>query len=108
MVKARTDQRLRVTPQMVELFERGLELVAEGCADIDARGEKAEEFRRIDKELCWRLLRLPLHACSVFDPDLDGPPTAHLRPEHGMYIDWSLAQAWRRALKAALDARRTR
>jgi hypothetical protein len=59
---------------------------------------------RLRKRLEWQLIKLPLHCASVFDPAVDGPPPSYLTPSHGMRIDWPLAQSWRRALLAALDA----
>ena len=35
-----------------------------------------------------------------------GPPPDYLKSSHAMYIDWGSAASWRRALMAALDARR--
>jgi hypothetical protein len=45
---------------------------------------------------------------SVDDPEIDGPPPNYLTPSHGMYIDWPLVQSWRRALQAAVDARKAK
>jgi hypothetical protein len=95
-----------VTAEMVTLFARGLQLAAEGHDDVSDHSEAHWEFVRLSKRLEWDLIKLPLHAASVFDAEVDGPPPAYLKPSHAQFQDWSLVQSWRRALQAALDARR--
>jgi hypothetical protein len=46
----------------------------------------------------WSLLRLPARACSLFIPALDGPSHDYLTPPHLQFIDWPVAQTWRKAL----------
>jgi hypothetical protein len=95
-----------ITEQMIDLYERGVQLVAEGHDDVDGDSAGRDEIAALSKKLEWSLLKLPLHCTSVFDPAIDGPPSSYLSPSHGMFLDWPLSQSWRRALQAALDARR--
>ena len=106
MSRSPREAKVNVTPEMIVLFARGLQLCAEGHDDVDDDSAEHDEFRRIDKRLNWTLLGLPAHCASVFDPEIDGPPPSYLTPSHGMFIDWPLVQSWRRALQAALDGRR--
>jgi hypothetical protein len=94
-----------ITPQMLRLFERGLQLVAEGHDDVDDKGPEHNEFRAIDEELCWRMMKLQPHMVSPLDPVLDGPMPEYIaRLASGR--DRDLSKQWRKALQAALDARR--
>jgi hypothetical protein len=43
-------------------------------------------------------LRLPARACSLFITALDGPSHDYLTPPHLQFIDWPVAQTWRKAL----------
>jgi hypothetical protein len=100
---------LSVTEEMLGLFERGLELVEQGHDQREFDHEHGcpgcDEYRALTKRLEWKLIQLEPHCASVFDPAVDGPP-----PERtGIYaivVDWPIVQAWRRALMAALEARK--
>ncbi|WP_027556619.1 hypothetical protein [Bradyrhizobium sp. Cp5.3] len=96
---------ITVTDEMVILFKRGLELQAAGHDDVDDNSPEADEFARIDKELNWQLLKLPAHMVSVLDPLLDGSMPKYM-PCLAAGRDWGSSVQWRRALQAALDARR--
>src|SRR3974390_390004 len=61
--------RKRVTPEMVELFARGLRILKFGC-------ERSREYIDIVKALDWA--HLGPHAVSVFDPVLDGPMPGYM------------------------------
>jgi hypothetical protein len=95
--------RLRVTPQMLELFRRGLEVKAKG-ADRDENGSKQEEYRETDLSL-HRLLGLrPWHP-SVFSVDsaeYPGPVVGDLRPGMTWQQSRPFIAAIRRELEAAL------
>ncbi|MGJ5155395.1 hypothetical protein [Bradyrhizobium sp. HKCCYLR1023] len=96
----------KLTIEMVALFATGCEMLqARDDQRWEARGGRRAEYLALDKHLCWTLLRLPPHCASVLDPALDGSPPDYLSSAHGMFIDWGLTQAWRRALRAGLDAR---
>jgi hypothetical protein len=98
------ETRINVSEEMLGLFVRGLQLVAAGYDDLDAEGPEADEFAAIDKALCWRLLQLPAHCLSVFDPDLDDEMPAYMA-KLASGRDWNLSKQWRKALQAAIDAR---
>ena len=55
-----------------------------------------QTFLDIDKALTWPLIGP--HSESVFSAHLDGPPDLWVSPEYALYIDWPVAQAWRKAL----------
>jgi hypothetical protein len=38
------------------------------------------------------------HSCSVFTAALNVPPREYLTPSHLQFIDWPVAQTWRKAL----------
>ncbi|WP_315806642.1 MULTISPECIES: hypothetical protein [unclassified Bradyrhizobium] len=65
-----------IIPEAVELYRRGHALKAEGVDDVHAKGPKADEFRAIDKRLCWSLLQRPPHMVSIFE-DLDNQPPVY-------------------------------
>jgi hypothetical protein len=98
-----------LTQEMLNLFERGMELVEQGHGEREfdhvLECPECKEYRDIKKRLEWRLIGLEPHCASVFDPAVDGPPHDYLSPIHCMRTDWPLVQAWRRALMAALEAR---
>jgi hypothetical protein len=97
-----------ITPEMIELFRRGRELQAEGYDDVDAKGPEADEFKRINKRLCWVLLKRDLHMVSVFDPGLgehfDAPMPGYMTKQPDDLYGWRSAQATALALQDALDA----
>jgi hypothetical protein len=71
----RTPRKVRtpLTPEMLELFKRGLEILAAGADEIwGDEGGRREEYLAISRRLNWVLLRQPIHAVSVLDPELDG------------------------------------
>jgi hypothetical protein len=97
-----------VTPEMLRLFERCLQLVAAGH---DRPGEDSDEHREfvvLSRELEWTLLQLPPHCVSIFDPEIaEGRgPSPYLSSSHAMHRDWGLVLSWRAALMQALEARR--
>jgi hypothetical protein len=67
-----------ITWEMTALYSRGLQLKAMGADDVDADGPEADEFRSIDKRLCWSLLRRPPHQVSIFE-NLDDPPPPYMQ-----------------------------
>jgi hypothetical protein len=79
---------------MIALWRRGCAIYGERDSD---------EFREIDKQLTWRLVGP--WSCSLCSANLDGPPDDWCSPEYAMYIDWPIAQAWRRALIDATGLR---
>jgi hypothetical protein len=90
------------------LFERGLQLQAQGHAEVDydaISSAEHQEYLRITKRLEWGLLDLPPHCASVLDPAVDRPPPDYTRGK-AMGQDWGLSQAWRRALMAEVERRK--
>jgi hypothetical protein len=86
----------QLTDEMVHQFR-------EGCALLTAmtphewdegRSERYRRFCDLDKNLTWSLIGP--WSVSVFDSRLDGP--CERRPEYAQARDWSISQAWRRAL----------
>lgn len=65
--------------------------------------ERYSAFLQIDKELTWGLVSPA--STSLFSDTLDGPPDEWVSPEQLAYIDWPLAQTWRRALIEASGIR---
>ncbi|TAI65699.1 hypothetical protein [Bradyrhizobium sp. Leo170] len=90
-----------VTPQMLDLFARGLVLVAGDHDHDDDQSPEHEEFNRIEKKLGWSLIGI--QTVSVFDREIMGPPPAYM--QSAVREDWLAMQAWRKALLAALAAR---
>ena len=62
---------------------------------------KADEFRRVDKRLCWTLLQRPPHMVSILD-DLDGNPPAYMQqrntPSHPDFNGWFSGRELQRRL----------
>ena len=88
-----------------QLTDEHVALWREGCAELEAMSRReyargtSKRYRRfceIDKALTWRLIGP--HSESVFSAHLDGPPDLWTSPQYGMYIDWPIAQTWRKAL----------
>jgi hypothetical protein len=82
-----------------------VDLWRQGCAALKAmtsteytegESERYRRFTAIDKALTWPLVGP--HSASLFDAALDGPPDPWCSPEYAQYIDWPIAQQWRRAL----------
>jgi hypothetical protein len=76
----RRDRREPLTAEILELFRRGRELVAQGYDDVWADHPDDSphwEFVRIDKRLC-ALLQRPPHMVSIFE-DLSGPVPDYMR-----------------------------
>jgi hypothetical protein len=86
-----------------ESAERQLVRPAAWCRCLLRDGEyyRAESdrhfaFLAVNKRLTWRLVGP--HSCSLFSGHLDGPPDAWVSLGQLQYIDWPVAQTWRRAL----------
>jgi hypothetical protein len=96
---------MAITEEIVGLFARGLELQAEGHDDTDDESTEHDEYRALDKRLCWSLLELPPHMVSPLDPMLDGQMPAYMaRLTSGR--DWDISVQWRQALLQAVEVRR--
>ena len=68
-----------ITDEMIELFRRGREILAEGGDEKwEDEGGRLREFLDLSKRLDWTLLRRAGHEVSVLD-DLDGDPPAYMR-----------------------------
>ena len=88
-------ERRQLTDEHVALWREGCALLeAVGLREYD-RGVSARyrEFRQIDTRLTWSLIGPP----SLFDACFDGPPHPYLTPSHLQFIDWPVAQTWRKA-----------
>jgi hypothetical protein len=76
------------------------QLVPAGCELQAAGREDSDEFKRVDKQLNWVLLRRPGQT-SVFDRDLDGRMPGYMaRLASG--ADWPDAVSLRKALLQAI------
>ena len=80
----RTIERRRKVPkftdEVLDLFERGMQLVVEGYDDIDAPDdEKHDEFRQISKRLDWTLLGRAPHETSIFEDFADLEPPEYMK-----------------------------
>jgi hypothetical protein len=113
----RTIERRRKVPkftdEVLDLFERGMQLVVEGYDDIDAPDdEKHDEFRQISKRLDWTLLGRAPHETSIFEDFADLEPPEYMKArESEAYPDFNGYRSWRllqQRLLAALEARRRR
>jgi hypothetical protein len=91
-------ERKQLTDEIAQLWR-------EGCALLDAmtrreygdgESDRYYQFCDIDKRLTWPLVGP--HSCSLFSAHLDGPPDPWTSPGYAQYIDWPVAQTWRRAL----------
>jgi hypothetical protein len=89
----------RITPELVKLYKRILEIRAAGLDDIwEDQGGRKREMYDARAELHRGLGLNPWHY-SPTDVALDGPPNADEDPERH-----ALAQELRRALEAAFAA----
>ena len=69
----------KFTDEVLDLFERGMQLTSEGYDDPGASDdEKHDEFRRISKLLDWRLLGRSPHETSIFEDYSDPEPALYL------------------------------
>ena len=89
----------------------------QGLAEFDALVEllgwlmrsavRLASLPRIDKRLCWSLLKRDLHMVSIFK-NLDGPPPAYMQARnsaaHPDFSGWFSGRQWQERLQAALDA----
>ena len=95
--------RKRVTPEMVEMFARGLQIMKSGAHErLEAEGGRRGEYIDIVKQIDWR--HIGPHAISVFDPMLDGPMPGYLK-NYASGRDWPESVELRRALLQALEDR---
>jgi hypothetical protein len=96
--------KLVITAEMVELFRRGREILAEGSGEDE--GPRHREFLDIDKRLNWTLLKRDPHEVSVLD-DLRGDPPAYMRARNSAakpdFNGWFSGRELQRQLQAALD-----
>ncbi|MFH0297220.1 hypothetical protein AAFX91_08250 [Bradyrhizobium sp. 31Argb] len=97
---------LRITDEMLDLYEAGLQLVAAGHDDVDDESEAHDEFKRIDKALSWSLLHIV--SLSVFDRSVADDEMPSYMTGRPVGEDWVTMRQWRKALQAALDARRSK
>ena len=114
-----TDRRRKVkacfSDEVLDLFERGLQLQSEGYDSDDAPDDdKRIEFISIGKELDWsgkrRLGRYP-HMTSLFDDYADPEPPDYMKGHDGMEWDFNGYRSGRvlkRRLMEALAARHAR
>jgi hypothetical protein len=99
--------RIIVTPEMLHLFKRGQQLMAEGRDDVGDDSAEADEFRAIGKRLNITLLRKGWHEVSVLDPMLDGPMPDYMeRLASGR--DWHISVSQRQALLQAVELEQER
>jgi hypothetical protein len=112
-----TDRRRKVptkfTDEVLDLFERGMQLVSEGYDGLDAPDdEKHDEFRRISKRLDWRLLGRSPHETSIFEDYSDPEPPDYMKArESEIYLDFNgyrSGRLLRQRLLEAVEARRAR
>ena len=91
-------ERRQLTDEHVALWREGCALLAQMTKPEYRKGQSDRyyRFRDIDKALTWPLIGP--HSESVFSAHLDGPPDLWVSPEYALYIDWPVAQAWRKAL----------
>jgi hypothetical protein len=99
------------TDEVLNLFERGMQLVAEGYDDIDAPDdEKHDEFRQISKRLDWKLLGRAPHETSIFEDYADPEPPEYMKArESEAYPDLNGYRSGRllqQRLLEAIEARR--
>ena len=97
-MKRRDAWRDRITPDVVDAFER-VEAIRDAGQDEAWEDEGGRRLEMLDVEaLVQRALGLPLwFTASVFDVD-EGE-----RPDHVRAEDWEAALTWRRRLVAASD-----
>ncbi len=87
----------------LELYCRGVEIIEQGAEEIwEDEGGRRREFGEIEIKLQDRLGRRPWEA-TIFEVAIDGNPPPHCQSPT---YDWAGAQALRRQLQAAFDARR--
>jgi hypothetical protein len=93
-----------------QLTEQHCELWREGCRLLDwmsvgeyraMNSDRFLEFLQINKQLTWHLIGP--HSTSLFDAGLDHPLDPSCSRRLGAFIDWEVAQAWRRALIEATE-----
>jgi hypothetical protein len=88
-----------------EITDEHVALWREGCALLAAmspreyrcgESERYRAFQRVNKNLTWELVGP--HSESLFSAHLNGSPDPWVSPEYRQYIDWPVAQTWRRSL----------
>ena len=97
---------IKLTEEVIELFEKGLRIKAAGDDQVvEGKGGRQAEFIVLHKKL-HALLDLPRFP-SLFDKALDRKkPPDYLRPEMQMMKDWAPAQRLRRALLEEVERRK--
>src|SRR5690242_1476622 len=91
--------RPRITPELVELYRRCLEIIEAGQDEAwEDEGGRRRELLDAHVALMSGLGLRPWHYSPLW-VSLDGPPAPHADPERH-----ALAQQLRRALEAALDS----
>ena len=102
----------RFSNEVLDLFERGLELQSEGYDSDDAPDDdKRAEFISISKELAWsgkrRLGRYP-HMTSLFDDCADPEPPDYMKGRDAIECGWRSGRVLKQRLMEALAARDAR
>ncbi|WP_431014759.1 hypothetical protein [Bradyrhizobium pachyrhizi] len=93
-----------VSEQMLNLYKRGLRLIALGFGKPGDPRPQHRAFVEIDKKLCWSLIGIV--TISVFDSEIDLDPPDYMQHDSAMCADWRQMQQWKQRLEAALEARR--
>jgi hypothetical protein len=94
-----------ITPEILELFDRNLELLAMGAGDDKAPEHLHDELIDVEKQLVWSLLPRIFgehwgpHCPSPADPVLDDE--CFVGEGYQLYLDWPYLQRDRQVL---LDA----
>jgi hypothetical protein len=96
-----------ITPEMIELFERGTAILEAGDHERwedDPQPGRRREYLDVNKRLNITLLKQGWHQESVLSPRLD-----HRMPAYMTSLasgrDWHLSQGWRRSLMEELRHR---
>jgi hypothetical protein len=93
-------RKITITPQMLELFERGTAILKAGDHERwedDRRPGRRREYLDVEAELNIRQLKQSWHAVSVLNPALDHPMPAYMQ-SLASGGDWEQCRELRRAL----------
>jgi hypothetical protein len=94
-----------ITPEILELFDRNLELLAMGADNDNAPRHVYDELLDVEKKLVWSLLSRIFgehwgpHCPSPADPALDGE--CYVGEGYQLHLDWPYLQRDRQTLLAA-------